>query len=139
MTDGGTGQWLGVGEAARRADKTTRTIQRWVDDGLVTGRRGATGHRQVLLSSLEAVLDSPRNAPLEMNPTAGLVTAERWVREATVMRLWKPPRALSYQRAVALQAALGAVQEALDNVSDELDLFVQDHWDDAEADNSLAL
>lgn len=53
-----TGEWISIGEAAKRLDVHPDTIRRWVDDGTLKGKRTRPdgGHRRVLAASVDAHL-----------------------------------------------------------------------------------
>ena len=56
--------WLALGAASRLVGVAPDTLRRWADSGKVESYVTPGGHRRFLRSSLEAMINAPRRAPL---------------------------------------------------------------------------
>jgi hypothetical protein len=122
VTFDGDDEWVNVGEAARVAGRDRSTVRRWADQQLVTARRSATGHRQILLSSLRAVLDSG-GKPFtgRVDPNAGRVMFERWLRESAVLARWVPDSRVPVETLYEWRSRLFEIEDAVSAVRTEID------------------
>ncbi len=112
MADG----YVGLEEAAQRAERSPRTIQRWVRSGLVTAERDRNDQRRLLVNLAEVKAAASRQPVTELEADE-LVRAEERRREADRMVCdLALLRAQSYQLTLGIELNGPSTERPLDEL-----------------------